>query len=202
MKLTLKIIAVCITSVILYSCKLKTIIDDKYFNEYVISVMNDTSMYELNSLQIIDKNIYPILDSVIIATENCEYFDARMKRFYGFRISSVMKDNGQLRYSIYAHQSIEKAIGLHVNKVIDINKPTDIGVFYYKNYLFLVSTNNYLIEKEIKFSFYKKSNCFYRIYAPNLYKEKIYSSYLDFKIEQKVYTVSDNKVCGEEILIR
>jgi len=173
--------------------------DYRLFHEYLLKVVRDTNRYEVPALKIVDEDLYPILDSAINSTEQCEYFDKRIPYLHAFYISAIKK-NGRLTYSIDTHRSIYSVLGLLLNWAEGKNEPMDVGVFYYKNYLFAVSVSPYLKQIGIAFPFCVQTDCNYQIFAPELYKEKVYNSYVNFVKKNDKYVIVENKVCGGEIL--
>lgn len=174
------------------SCK-----SSKLFNRYLSGIMSDTNVYEIPALKIIDKNIYPILDSAIFYTEKCEYFDIRLPYLYAFYI---VQNKDKSNYVIYAHKSIQEATGVFSH--IHLNIPITRGVFYYKNYLFSIDIDAYPTKKTINYPFCVKAGYNYKVVANELFDEKSYSSYLDFKKENDKYILIENNICGSEIIIR
>ena len=172
------------------------------FKKHLLETINDPRSYQLPTVQVIDSNFYSVLDSAISSLEKCKHFDDRVKYMYAFLLSNKKKDSaGQTILSVYGLLSVEVAIGLDFNRSIGIDKPWDIGVFFYKNYLFAVPLVGSKGE-EISLRFYKKTDCFTTIRAYSLYHDKVHDSYFDFVLENGEYRVIENHVCGSQILIR
>jgi hypothetical protein len=172
------------------------------YSKYLSSVINDTVFYEFTQYSIVDKSIYPILDSAILLSEQCTYFDSKVKYLnsFGFNIRYM---NDKSFYSIDAHLSPYQAVGLVLVEA-GIKKKVDIlGIFFYKNYLFVIPTSSFGEQKEINnFPFVKKTDKILKIRAPKFYKEKTYSSYLNFAKTDSSYKIVENQICGERILIQ
>jgi hypothetical protein len=174
----------------------------KDFNHYLLEIANDTNVFELPALKIVDDGILPILDSVITSAENCKYFDKRIKYEHAFMIDARVLDNGIVRYSISAHQSIQDVIGLTANKLVrGLNSPTNVGVFYYKKYLFSTSLSNYQQNFLTKYPFLSNTGCTYRIKATKLFSVHNYSSYINFTNNNRQFKITENEICGSIILI-
>lgn len=196
-----------ISIITLLSCKSgkKAIIEinkQKEFCQYLLQIAKDTNSFELPTLNITNDNILPILDSVISSAEKCKYFDNRIKYQHAFMIRYSKLNNGTAKYTIDAHKSIQDVIGLTANRIIrGLNSPTDVGVFYYKNYLFSsVFTKNDSISA-FKHPFLSKTGCTYRVQPTRLFSENYYSSYIDFTIETDHYKIIENAICGPIILL-
>lgn len=198
-------VLICITPLI--SCKSsKYAIDEtimqKEFNQYLLEITKDTNAFDLPSLKITNNNVLPILDSVISSAEKCKYFDNRTKYQHAFLIRYGKLSNGHVKYTIDAHKSIQDVIGLTANRLIrGLNSPTDVGVFYYKNYLFSTILNKSDSINAFKYPFLSKSGCTYRVQSTRLFTENYYSSYIDFIIETDHYKITENEICGPIILI-
>jgi len=174
--------------------------EQQEFHAYLLKVLNDTSTFEIPALRIVDDKLYPILDSVINSTEQCEYFNERIRYLHAFQFSARNK-NGRRVYSVYALGSIESALGLFTNRAVGKNTPMDCGIFYYKNYLFSVPLDPYLQQIDIDFPFVVRSGCNYRIAAPNLYNEKAYPAYMNFVQENNQYIIIADGICEGPLLI-
>jgi len=171
------------------------------FKKHLLATINDPRSYELPTILISDDNLYPILDSAILSLEKCVYFDERVKYIYAFSLSSKEDSEGMKIYSLFGLHSVEFVVGLDFNRSIGIDKPSDVGVFYYKNYLFAVP----LVDskgKEINFPFCKKTDCQSRVKAYSLYKEKVYDSSFDFVLKYDKYKVVEDHICGAQILVK
>jgi hypothetical protein len=170
---------------------------------YLSSVINDTVYYEFPELTIIDKRIYPILDSIILWSEKCKYFDTRVKYLNSFRFSALPREN-ELQYFIDAHESPYSALGLLLVRtgfLTDIEKK--VAIFYYKHYMFVVPKGDYRGQKELEyFPFVKLTGNNLKIRAPKFLEEKSYASYINFGIKKGKFTIIENEVCGLEILIQ
>lgn len=192
----------------MHSCSTsKNVANNQTKNEdyirYLSSVINDTVFYEFPELTIIDDGIYPVLDSVILWSEKCKYFDNRIKYLHTFRFAALPKDN-EFRYSIHAHMSPSSAIGLLLVKAGFITElEMNVGIFYYRNYLFVVPTEGYRGQKDLEyFSFFKPSGNKIKIRAPEFLDEKEYASYITFDKVGSNFKILENEVCGLEILIQ
>lgn len=175
---------------------------NKSYGQYLSSVINDTSFFEFTQLSVVDKSIYPILDSVILLSEKCKYFDSKLKYLNAFRFRIVPKSDKRL-YSIDAHLSPAQAIGLILLETGAIEQITDISIFYYKHYLFVVPSFNLGEEGELKdFPFVKMTDTVLKIRAPKSFYEKVYSSYISFTRQDGSYKITENEICRDEILIR
>lgn len=197
---------ICIAT--LYSCKSsKNAIYEtnlqKEFNQYLLEITKDTNSFDLPALKVTNNNILPLLDSVISSAEKCKYFDNRLKYQHAFLIRYNKLHNGLEKYTIDAHKSIQDVIGLTANRLIrGLNAPTDVGVFYYKNYLFSsILTKNDSINA-FKYPFLSKTGCTYRVHSTRLFSENYYSSYIGFIIETDHFKMTENEVCGPIILIK
>lgn len=193
--------------VILFSCSINRNIaknrDNKEsYTQYLSSIINDTTFFQFPELTIVDNGIYPVLDSLIARTEKCNYFDARVKNLYSFRFAAL-PENDKLLYFTEAHLSPASAIGLSLVEA-GIKKQIDnIGIFYYKHYLFVVPMGNYRGQKELEyFPFVKLSGNTLKIKAPKFFDEKNYESYISFSKQNSGYNIRENKICGLQILIQ
>jgi len=174
----------------------------KYYKSYVkylSNVINDTSYYEFPTVEIIDSSIYPILDSVILWAEGCPYFDARIKYLYAFRFTAK-SENKKLLYSINAHMSYESALGVSLNRTFRKNLIGEVGIFYYKYYLFVVPIELYGDRNGLEyFSFCSKTDYKAKLRAPYLYQNGSYMSYINFMKEGEKYKIVDKEICGGRI---
>lgn len=190
---------------LLFSCSTqrkvaKNNIYSESYCKYLSSVINDTTFYELSEYSIVDKSIYPILDSVILLSEKCNYFDVRFKYLYSFRFG-IMYKNGRPLFSIDAHLSPAQAIGLILLETGTI-KEIKGGVFYYRNYLFHIPSDSLAAQNEFKiFPFVKQTNNKLKIRVPKFIEEKVYSSYITFTKIDSSYKITENEICGHQIQI-
>lgn len=172
------------------------------FTRYLEGIANDTNSFELPALEITNDGILPILDSVISYAENCKYFDNRIKYQHAFLMTSRVLSNGLVEYRISAHQSIQDVIGITANKLIrGVNSPANVGVFYYKNYLFSSVFSKGQWDNSVMYPFLSKTSCTHRIHATKLFNENNYSSYINFVIDDHQYRIIENEICGHIILI-
>jgi hypothetical protein len=179
----------------------KNKINNESYIKYLSSVINDTIFFELPELKIVDSSIYPILDSVILWSEKCIYFDARIKNLYSFRFAA-RSENGKFLYFTDAHLSPAGALGITLIEA-GIIKQLNIGIFYYKHYSFIVPMANYREQKELEyFTFVKKSGNKLNIRAPKFIDEKVYASYITFDKQDDSYKIKENEICGGQILIQ
>jgi|GEM_PF-6828058 len=180
----------------------KNRVNQESYSKYLSSVINDTSFFEFPQFNIVDKRIYPVLDSVILHTENCRYFDASVKYLNTFRFGIVYK-NGKPLYSIDAHISPAQAIGLILVETKTIKQVRNVGIFYYKNYLFVIPSSEFTKQNELTyFPFVKKTDNVLKIRAPKFFEEKVYSSYVGFTKLEDSYKIIENKICGDQVVIR
>lgn len=208
MKLIKLKILLIVGSISMLSCSIgknvanKNIQNDTYI-KYLSSIINDTTFYEIPELSIVDNGIYPVLDSIILWSEECKYFERKIKYLNSFRFEALPKDNN-LRYFINAHLSPYSAVGLLLVKTKDIkNIETHVAIFYYKHYLFVVPTGDYRGQKNLEFfPFFKLSGNNLKIRAPEFLEEKSYDSYLTFIKKNGRFSVIENKICGPQILIQ
>lgn len=171
------------------------------YSKYLSSVINDTVFYEFTEYSIVDKSIYPILDSTILLSEQCQYFDSKVKYLNSFSFGFKYK-NAKSFYSIDAHQSPAQAIGLILLET-GIIKEIKVGVFYYKNYLFVIHSSDFGEKNElIYFPFIKKTDNKMKIRAPKFFEQKVYSSYISFTKTDSSYKIVENEICGGQILIQ
>ena len=190
---------------LMYSCGThrkvaKNKVSNESYSKYLSSVINDTIFFEFTEYSIVDKSIYLILDSVILLSEKCKYFDSKVKYLNSFRFG-IMYKNGKSLYSVNAHLSPAQAIGLILLETGTI-KEINGGIFYYKNYLFEVPSSNFGEENELKlFPFIKKTDKILKIRAPKFFDEKVHSSYVTFTKQDGSYKIMENEICGDEILI-
>lgn len=179
----------------------KNSVYNESYSKYLSSVINDTIFFELTQYCIIDKSIYPILDSVILLSEKCQYFDTKVKYLNSFRFG-IKSENDKRLYSIDAHLSPAQAIGLILVETGVIKQIKNIGIFYYKNYLFVIPSSNFGEQNELKyFPFVKKTDNILKIRAPKFFDEKVYSSYITFTKIDGSYEIIGNEICGDRILI-
>ena len=128
----------------------KNIVYKESYNKYLSSVINDTTFFGFTQFSIVDKSIYPILDSVIFLSEKCQYFDTQVKYLNSFRFG-IMSRNDKPLYSIDAHLSPAQAIGLILVETGAIKQIKNLGIFYYKNYLFVIPSSNIGEQTELKY---------------------------------------------------
>lgn len=179
----------------------KSRVYNESYIKYLSSVINDTTFFELPELKIVDSSIYPVLDSVIFWSENCRYFDARVKSLYSFRFTEK-PENDRHSYFINAHYSPAGALGLSLIEA-GIIKQINVGIFYYRHFLFVVPMANYRDQKELEiFPFVKQAGNKLKIRAPKFFDEKVYASYVTFDKQNDKYKIKENKICGLEILIQ
>jgi len=179
----------------------KNNVSNESYSKYLSSVINDTIFFEFAEYSIVDKSIYPILDSVILLSEKCKYFDSKVKYLNSFRFG-IMYENGKSLYSVDAHLSPAQAIGLILVEFGAIKEIKNIGIFYYNNYLFVVPSSDIAEENELKFfPFIKKTDKILKIRAPKFFDEKVHSSYVTFTKQDGSYKIMENEICGDEILI-
>lgn len=187
--------------ILLLSFGLNSCLLNKGFKEHLLKTISDSRYYELPTIQIIDSNIYTVLDSAIYSLENCKHFDRRVKYMYAFMLSSKKESTGGLVYSIFGSNSIEFVVGLNFNRSIGIDDTTGGGCFFYKNYLFYVPLDDSK-GNAINFPFCKETGCNTIIKTYSLYDEKSYDSHFDFLQENHQYRVVEDHMCGNEILIK
>jgi hypothetical protein len=191
----------------MYSCSTqRKVAKNSVYNEsyikYLSSVINDTVFFEFTQYSIVDKSIYPILDSAILLSEHCQYFDTKVRYLNSFSFGFNYKNNKSF-YSIDAHQSPAQAIGLILLETGTIKEIKNIGIFYYKNYLFVIPSAKFGEQNELKnFPFAKKTDTILKIRAPKFFDEKVYSSYITFTKLDGSYKIIENEICGEQILIQ
>lgn len=174
--------------------------NQSYIN-YLSSVINDTTFFEIPELKIVDSSIYPIMDSLIIWSENCSYYDSRLKNLYSFRFAAFIK-NEKLLYSMNAHMSPATAISLLLVKAGLEKQVENIGIFYYKHHLFVVPMEDYRDQKDLEyFPFVMRTGDKLKIRAPFFLDEKDYSSYISFSLVNGFYTIKENEICGLQILL-
>ena len=117
--------------------------------------------------------------------------------------SGIISKNDKPLYSIDANLSPAQAIGLILVETGAIKQIKNIGIFYYKNYLFVIPSSNIGEQTELKyFPFVKKTDNILKIRAPKFFNEKVYSSYVTFTKQDGSYKIIDNEICGDEVLIR
>ena len=175
-------------------------IDSSYVT-YLSSVVNDTVFFELPELVVNDSTIFPILDSAILLSKQCRYFDPNTSYLYSFRFSIVPNDKSS--FLLDAHLSPSSAIGLPLVKAGILKQVENVAVFFYKHFLFVVPIGNYRGQKDLEyFPFVMNSGNKLKIRAPELFNEKVYSSYLTFEKSGDFYKIKDNKICGLQILIQ
>ena len=193
--------------VLMFSCTTeRNVAKNRDYNEsyiqYLSSVINDTPFFEIPKLKIVDSSIYPVLDSVILWSGNCGYFDSRIKNLYSF-IFQARPENDKLLHFINAHLSPAYAIGLNLVKAGILKQIENIGIFYYRHFLFLVPLGNYRGQKELEyFPFVIQSGNKLKIRAPKFVNEKVYDSYITFSKLNAGYNIIKNKICGNQILIK
>jgi len=163
---------------------------------------NNDNAFDIPAFEISDTNIYPILDSAIAVTESGECFDTRMRYFHAFYISSKKKKGDKILYSIYSHYSIERALGVWINRVTEgTNIPGKVGVFYYKGYLFAITYWDDPTTMNTKFPFFARKACNYRIVAHELLNEFTYFSYINFIKDTTAYSIVERVACQKVAVI-
>jgi len=176
--------------------------NETYIN-YLSSVINDTTFFEIPELKIVDSSIYPVLDSAILWSENCGYFDPKIKNLYSFLFEARLDSSSDFLYTINTHLSPSYAIGLNLVKAGIFKKIENIGIFYYRHFLFVIPMANYGDQKELEyFPFVMQGGNKLKIRAPKFQNEKKYSSYITFSKRNFKYKIIENEICGVEILIR
>lgn len=189
------------------SCNTQRIIANKRINnesyfKYLSSLVNDTNFFEIPELTIVDSSIYPIIDSLILWSEKCKYFDTRVMNLYSFRFE-VKPEKDKFLYFANAHLSPAHAIGLILVEAEIIKQIENIGIFYYKHHLFVIPMTNYRDQKELEyFPFVKQLGKKLKIRAPKFFDEKVYSSYINFIKINGGYKIIKNEICGYQILIQ
>lgn len=192
---------------LMFSCSTQSNIANKRISnesyiKYLSSVVNDTNFFEIPELKIVDSSIYPILDSLLLWSEKCKYFDNLVKDLYSFRFE-VKPEKDKFLYSANAHLSPAQAIGLILVEAGIINKIENIGIFYYKHHLFVIPMANYRDQKELEyFPFVKQLDKKLKIRAPKFLEERVYDSYIDFIKLNDGYKIINKEICGYQILIR
>lgn len=77
---------------------------NKSYNQYLSLVINDTVFFEFTQFSIVDKSVFPILDSVISLSEKCQYLDPRVRYLNSFRFG-IVHNGARNLFSINAHLS-------------------------------------------------------------------------------------------------
>ena len=168
--------------------------------KYLSEVINDTSFYEVPELKIVDSSIYPILDSIMLLSEKCNYFDTRIKYLYSFRFAA-RQDSGKMLYFIDAHESTANA--LSIEDSAGKKRVGNVGIFYYRHFLFVVPKGSYWEQKDLEyFPFLMQTGNKIKIRAPKFINEKNYASYITFIKVNDQYKIREIEICGGEILIR
>ncbi|MBI3221231.1 MAG: hypothetical protein HYZ44_17105 [Bacteroidetes bacterium] len=173
----------------------------KSLTKFVLSTINDPRSYELPLIEVTDTNLFHVLDSAIISLERCEYFDERIKYWHAFSFSDRQDSVGNVTYSIHGLHSVDFVLGLYVNRQDGIDKPMNFGVFYFKNYLFVVSLFDEK-NKPISYPFCRKTECTTRIKSSALLKNWVYGSRFRFIIDKGNYQVIEDHLCASPILPR
>ncbi len=170
--------------------------------QHLSSIINDTAFYEFAQYSIVDKSIFPILDSVILLSEKCSYFDSNVKYLNSFRFGVTSKNENH-SYSIDAHLSPAQAIGLILVESGAVDEIRNIGMLYYRNYLFVIPSATFGMHDElIYFPFIKKTGKKLKIRAPEFFDGKVYSSYITFMKKDDGFKIVENEICGPQILIQ
>ncbi len=161
------------------------------FESYLLDVVNDTTFMYVNELDIVDDKLYPILDTAIHTIENCDTYDQRIKYLYATAISPKLNsEDSTLYYSLISHNSIRDVFELR----------NVLGIFYYRNYLFLVYNPSKIEESLIDFC--KINGCKLRVHlSNNFYRYNLYVDYLDFKKIDGDYIITNKRLCGPQVLI-
>jgi hypothetical protein len=205
MKLIIFVIVITCTILLVPSCvlKRKLLNERKEHNSYVkylSEVINDTSFYEIPELKIVDTSICPILDSIILWSEKCNYFDSRIKYLYSFRFAA-RQDSGKMLYFIDAHKSTANA--LHLEDSAGKKRVGNVGIFYYRHFLFVVPKGSYWEQKDLEyFPFFMQTGNKMKIRAQKFIDEKNYASYISFIKVNDQYKIREREICGGVILIR
>ena len=192
---------------LMFSCGTqRNIANKRIYNEsyikYLSSVVNDTNFFEISELKIVDSSICPILDSLMLWSEKCKYFDTHVKNLYSFRFE-VKPEKDKFLYIANAHLSPAQAIGLILVEAEIVKKIENIGIFYYRHHLFVVPMANYRDQKELEyFPFVKQLDKKLRIRAPKFLEERVYDSYINFIKLNDGYKIVNNEICGYQILIQ
>lgn len=172
------------------------------YTRYLSSVVNDTTFYELPELIVMDNGIFHVLDSIILWSEKCNYFDTKVRYLNSFLFEALPKENGIL-YSINSHISPSFAIGLNLVRAGFTKQIANVGVFYYKHYLFVVPTADYKEQKDLEyFPFFTRSGKNLKIKALEFFNEKVYASFITFNKSNDSFKIIKNEVCGLQILVQ
>lgn len=168
--------------------------DLEAFNKYLLCVINDTTLFEIPAIKIIDDNIYPILDSVISSTKQCEYFNDRIPYLHAFQFTTSTI-NDEIGFSIYNRLSYEEALGISFSRIIGEEITISYGVFYYKNYLFTI----FLEDVDKTYSFCERAGFKYNLTAPKLFRKEATFSYLSFVKRLDQYLILEDNACKPPI---
>lgn len=163
------------------------------FGSFLQEVVNDTVLYKVQELQVSDPKIYGLLDSVIIFSKQCRYFDNRIPYLHSFEIYSKRNNDGKLIYSMDAHQSIEESLNLLFKKELEPNSELNKAVFYYRNYLFSVPFIDNRLSED--FNFLKITDTMVKVKATRLPSNVHYSSYLNFTKTEDGFIIKNNSIC-------
>lgn len=164
---------------------------NKSLEDYLIGVVNDTSVVMVNSLDIVDSTIFSILDTVIYSMENCDNYDKRIKYLYGTSIRPTLYDDSIISYNIYCHDFISDIL----------ERPNIVGGFYYRNYFFIVF-DPYKKAEESLIGFCKKNGCKLRVKPTKAYRFETYYDMIEFRKSQgSQYVITKKRLCGPLLLL-
>jgi len=169
------------------------------FEGFLQDVLNDTVYYDLTGLKITNENLYPILDSIIKLTEECEYFDSRVPYFHAFLFSFEKNNEGTVVYSINSNLSVEASLNILFRKALNPDFNIDKGIFYYKNYLFAVPMFNGKVVSE--FNFFEKADLSYRVKATGLPNEQPFLNNIKFIERESNFSLISDNSCNPPAII-
>ena len=172
---------IAIVVILIPSCQTQNAV----FTQFLNRAINETDTVIIPQVTLADTTINKFLDLAITKTEQCSYFDNRLKYLYAFSLSA-REDSSKLICDINCNLSVKGALGLEMKEINDFlgTESPVMGGFYYKNYLFTVPIEYNGVEQISDYPFLQLTDCKLRILATDLMDKSTYLSYLRFEISE------------------
>ena len=180
------------------SCKMQ----DAILRQFLTQTVNETNVVSIIQINVKDTTIYRVLDEAIVKTEQCAYFDKRIKNLYAFTLTlKIVSENSTL--DVRCHLSVKQALGLEMKEINDFTGSDSpiMGGFYYKNYLFTLPIEYSGMEQISAFPFAELTTCKLRVNATDILDQSTYHSYIRVDVKNN-YNVLADEICGSSVLIK
>lgn len=154
--------------------------------EMLTRLLNDTTTCNISELEIINTNLYSLIDSVVSWHYDCEFSEDLIPNTYCFVIE-------------YSKERNEFSLLLTEFSIVNFVNPNLSGGFYFRNNLFVFSSNIESFPDRARYL--KDTGCSLRIPFCNSWDVPSYYFYLRFKIIDTSYRITYSNICKEEVII-